>query len=166
MGEEAMRGVEIVPPTLLVDDRLTLDLGGRKLELQAWKPAHTDNDLTILDIETQTLCAGDLVFVDHVPTLDGSLLGWIGQREALTNLPAARVIPGHGPAPSDWPAAMTAQNQYLDVLASDIRRAIAAGQPLSEAVKLVGQSERSHWQLFDEYHERNATAAFAELEWE
>ncbi|TJV05777.1 MAG: MBL fold metallo-hydrolase, partial [Mesorhizobium sp.] len=27
-------------------------------------------------------------------------------------------------------------------------------------------SERGNWHLFDDYNERNATAAFAELEWE
>jgi hypothetical protein len=37
---------------------------------------------------------------------------------------------------------------------------------MSEAVKTAGQSERGSWALFEEYNERNATAAFAELEWE
>ena len=48
----------------------------------------------------------------------------------------------------------------------DIRKAIAAGVPLSEAVKTAGQSERTNWALFDDFNERNATVAYAELEWE
>jgi quinoprotein relay system zinc metallohydrolase 2 len=165
MGEETMSGVEIVVPSVLVEDRFVLELGGRKLELKAWQPAHTDNDLTVLDLQTQTLCAGDLVFVEHVPTLDGSLLGWLRQMEELAAIKAEQVIPGHGPN-SGWPQALKGQARYLTVLADDLRKAIAEGRPLSEAVETAGQSEREKWALFDEYHGRNATTAFAELEWE
>ncbi|RWQ67455.1 quinoprotein relay system zinc metallohydrolase 2 [Mesorhizobium sp.] len=166
IGDALMKGIEIIPPTMLVDDRLQLDLGGRVLELRAWKAAHTDNDLTVLDSATRTLFAGDLVFVGSLPTLDGSLLGWLRQMDALAAIGAARVVPGHGPVPADWPEALTAERRYFEVLAGDIRKAIADGIPLSEAVKTAGASERGNWHLFDDYNERNATAAFAELEWE
>ncbi|MEI8702300.1 quinoprotein relay system zinc metallohydrolase 2 [Mesorhizobium sp. ISC15] len=166
IGDALMKGVEIIPPTMLVDDRLQLDLGGRVLELQAWKAAHTDNDLTVFDSATRTLFAGDLVFVGSLPTLDGSLLGWLRQMDALAAIGAARAVPGHGPVPADWPEALTAERRYFEVLARDIRKAIADGMPLSESVKTAGASERGNWHLFDEYNERNATAAFAELEWE
>jgi quinoprotein relay system zinc metallohydrolase 2 len=166
VGDVLMKGVEIMPPTLLVEDRLQLDIGGRMLELRAWKAAHTDNDLTVLDTVSGTLFAGDLVFVGSLPTLDGSLLGWLGQLDALAAIKATRVVPGHGPAPSAWPQALAAERRYFDILARDVRKAIADGTPLAEAVKTAGSSERSHWALFDDYNERNATAAYAELEWE
>jgi quinoprotein relay system zinc metallohydrolase 2 len=166
VGKAFMEGVEIVSPTMLVDDRLQLDLGGRVLELQAWKAAHTDNDLTVFDPATSTLFAGDLVFVGSLPTLDGSLLGWLRQMDALAAIGAARVVPGHGPAAADWPRALTGERRYFEILARDIRKAIADGTPLREAVKTAGGSERGNWRLFDDYNERNATAAFAELEWE
>ncbi|MDN5929401.1 MAG: quinoprotein relay system zinc metallohydrolase 2 [Hyphomicrobiales bacterium] len=166
IGEALMRGIEIVPPTLLVKDRLELDLGGRVLELKAWEAAHTDNDLTAYDDATRTFFTGDLVFVDHLPTLDGSLLGWLRQMDALAAIKAQRVVPGHGPVPSGWPEALDAERHYFEVLASDLRKAIAAGIPLAEAVKTAGRSEAGKWALFDEYDGRNATAAFAELEWE
>lgn len=166
LGEALMKDVVIVPPTLLVQDRLELDLGGRMVELQAWRPAHTDNDLTVLDAATGTFFAGDLVFMGHLPTLDGSLLGWIRQMDLLRAVKAERVVPGHGPAPSGWPGALDAERRYFDVLAHDLRKAIKDGVPLSEAVKTAGQSESDAWVLFDDYNERNATAAYAELEWE
>ena len=85
--------VRIIPPALTVEDRLTLDLGGRSLELRAWPPAHTDCDLTVLDLATRTLFAGDLVFVGHLPIIDGSLKGWLANFDALKATPAVRVIP-------------------------------------------------------------------------
>ena len=166
IGDVLMKGVEIVPPTELVDNLLELDLGGRKLELRAWKAAHTDNDLTAYDRETRTFFAGDLVFMGHLPTLDGSLLGWMRQLDELAAVDATTVIPGHGPVPSMWPDALEAERRYFDVLAGDLRKAIADGQPLDKAVQTAGASERGNWALFDDYNQRNATAAYAELEWE
>lgn len=166
LGDKLMEGIEIAPPTLLVDDTMELDLGGRVLQLKAWEAAHTDNDLTVLDAKTGTLFAGDLVFMEHLPTIDGSLLGWLRQMDALAGIDAVRVVPGHGPVSSKWPDALNDERRYFEVLAADLRQAIKQGTPLAEAVKTAGRSEAQNWALFDDYNERNATAAYAELEWE
>lgn len=166
LGDELMKGIEIVPPTLLVKDTLELDLGRRVLQLKAWEAAHTDNDLTVHDPSSGTFFAGDLVFVGHLPTIDGSLLGWLRQIDTLAGIDAVRVVPGHGPAPTKWPDALNDERRYFEVLARDLRRAIKEGTPLAEAVKTAGRSEAPNWALFDDYNERNATAAYAELEWE
>jgi hypothetical protein len=47
-----------------------------------------------------------------------------------------------------------------------LRKAIADGVPLDQAVRTAALSERGNWVLFDDHNERNATAAYAELEWE
>ncbi|MET0445132.1 MAG: quinoprotein relay system zinc metallohydrolase 2 [Pseudorhodoplanes sp.] len=165
MGDALIDDVRIVPPTILVDNVLTLDLGGRALTLKAWRSAHSDNDLTVYDGATATLFGGDLVFVDHIPILDGSLLGWLKSMPELRAIPARRVVPGHGPV-SDWPAALDAEQRYLDTLASDIRRDIAAGRSIGAASEGAAASERARWRLFDDYNTRNATAADSEIEWE
>ncbi len=167
IGPEAIRQVRIVPPTLLVTGEMTLDLGDRRLRLTAWSPAaHTDCDLTVLDEATGVLFAGDLVFLRHVPVLDGSLIGWLSVLPRLAMVPARIVVPGHGQAVAAWPQALDDERRYLTVLADDTRRLIAAGVPIAQAVQEIGGSERSRWALFDDYNPRNATTAFSELEWE
>ncbi len=165
MGDELIDEVRIVPPTILVDGTRKLDLGHRSLTLRAWPTAHSDSDLTVLDEQTGTLFAGDLVFLDHVPVVDGSLRGWLSLIDELNALPAQRVVPGHGPV-SDWPTATADERRYLETLASDIRAMVAQGRPLATAAETAATSERSRWKLFDDYNARNATAAFSEIEWE
>lgn len=165
MGEALTEGVEIVLPDRTVEDEAALDLGGRTLVLRAWGTAHTDNDLTALDPATGTLFAGDLVFLGHLPVIDGSLAGWLETMEGLAALPAERVVPGHGPAGAPWPEALAPQRAYLDGLASELRALIAEGVGMAEAVERVPAPEGA-WALVEAHHRRNATAAYAELEWE
>jgi quinoprotein relay system zinc metallohydrolase 2 len=165
MGGQLIDEVRLVPPTLLVDDTIKLDLGARTLSLRAWPTAHSDNDLTVLDEQSSTLFAGDLVFLTHTPVLDGSLSGWLAALGELGALPAQRVVPGHGPV-SQWPAALGDERRYLETLASDVRGLIAGGEPITAAANSAAASERSRWQLFDDFNARNATAAFSEIEWE
>ena len=166
IGEALASELRIIPPSLLVEDELTLDLGDRQLLLRAWPTGHTNNDLTVLDEVTGTLFAGDLVFVQHVPALDGSIRGWLANIDALAAIPAERVVPGHGPPSAPWPGAIDDQRRYLSKVATEVRRLIAEGGRIEEAPAKVAQDERDRWQLFDEFHARNVTAAFAELEWE
>src|SRR5882762_7673544 len=88
MGDELIGEVRVISPTILVDGERDLDLGGRTLRVRAWPAAHSDNDLTVLDEQTGTLFAGDLVFLTHVPVLDGSIRGWLKVIDELGGLPA------------------------------------------------------------------------------
>jgi quinoprotein relay system zinc metallohydrolase 2 len=164
MGDQLIDEIRIVPPTLLVSGTLNLDLGQRPLVLRAWPAAHSDCDLTVLDEKSGTLFAGDLVFLAHTPVLDGSIRGWLGVLDELAALPAQRVVPGHGPV-SGWPAALADERRYLETLASDVRGLVRRGEPIAAAGTAAG-SERSRWELFDDFNTRNATAAFSEIEWE
>lgn len=162
----ALTNENFVPPDLPVQETLDLDLGGRTLHLRAHRTAHTDNDLSILDDQTRTLWLADLLFMGHLPVIDGSLLGWLQLIEDLRKMDAAQVIPGHGPVTADWPLALTGEENYLKSLATEIRTAIKSNKTIEQAMSEVGHQHRPDWQLFDAFHKRNVAAAYAELEWE
>ena len=133
---EAFEGTRIIPPTELVKDRLELDLGDRKLLIEAHATAHTDNDVTVLDEKTGTMFLGDLLFAKHVPALDGSIRGWlalIGKLNARKDVQLA--VPGHGPASMPWPSALAAEQRYLSKVADDVRGMIKQGKTLAEAAR-------------------------------
>ncbi|MCX7093412.1 MAG: quinoprotein relay system zinc metallohydrolase 2 [Methylobacter sp.] len=164
--EVKLSAADLIAPDIEVKDSLKLDLGGRILTLTAHPRAHTDNDLSVYDEKTQTLWLSDLLFTEHLPTLDGSLKGWLGEIDKLEKRSFRYVIPGHGELVTDWPQSMQAQKHYLTLLLTEIRAAIKQGRHLEDAVQSVGYSEKNNWALFDEYHRKNVTTAFAELEWE
>lgn len=166
IGEEGFAGTEIVLPTMPISEPQDLDLGERIITLVPRPTAHTDNDLTIFDKATGTLIAGDLLFSEHIPTIDGSIVGWLALIEVLRKEEAARVVPGHGPASLPWPSSLDPLDQYLRSIADDVRAMIKENKTLTEATKTAGASEKGKWKLADEFHVRNVTAAFAELEWE
>jgi quinoprotein relay system zinc metallohydrolase 2 len=158
-------GTALVLPTHGVADTERLDLGGRTLTLRAWPTAHTDTDLTVFDESSETLFLGDLGFVDHIPVVDGSLRGFIAAIGKIRAIPARRAIPGHGRAEA-WPSAIDAEERYLVQLRDDVRTAIAAKVPLAQAIESVACAGADRWLLVDEFHKRNVSAAYAELEWD
>lgn len=155
----------IVPPTLLVQDTLELDLGGRTLRLRAWPTAHTDADLTVLDTRTGTLFLGDLLFREHMPVVDGRLKGWLAVLERLAAERVALAVPGHGEPSADWPGVLAPQQHYLAELQTSVRAALKAGWTLLQATERIAPPA-APWKLGEVYHARNVTAAYAELEWE
>lgn len=156
----------IVAPDLLVDGDMQLDLGNRVLQLVAYESAHSHTDLTIHDQLTNTLWLSDLLFIQRIPSLDGSLKGWIKITDKLRETTAERLVPGHGPISVTPPAAFDAQQRYLQVLLSQTRQKISKGLFMEELVDTVGSDEKLKWLLYEQHHKRNVTRAFSELEWE
>jgi quinoprotein relay system zinc metallohydrolase 2 len=165
MGEPISDDLFITPDQI-VENTLELDLGGRVILLKAHRKAHTNQDLTVFDRQTKTLWLADLLFIDRIPALDGSVKGWLSLIEELRGIEAAHVIPGHGPVSAPWPEALAAEQRYLQTLVDEIRVLIARGGTLEEALETVGDSEKDRWILFAQYHKRNVSKVFVELEWE
>ena len=162
-GAEASR---LIAPDETVQDRLTLDLGGRKLELRAWPKAHTDNDLTVFDAASGTLWTGDLLFIERTPGIDGDLQGWLAAMDGLDEMPAVTTIPGHGPVTRDRKEALARQRHYLATLLQDVRASIRQGVDMPATMATAAASERSRWQLFDIVNRRNVNLLYPILEWE
>lgn len=156
----------IIPPDIEVKDTMTLNLGNRELLLTAHPSAHTDNDLSVYDKSTDTMWLADLLFLEHIPVIDGSIKGWLGEMERLEKNHYKLVVPGHGHLVRDWPTSLQPQKAYLTGLATEVRAMIKQGKTLEQAVNSVGLPAKKNWQLYEQFHRKNVTIAFAELEWE
>lgn len=95
----ALATVEIVQPTVVVDQKLTLRRGGRTIEILRAGRSHTHGDLVVFLPAERVAITGDLV---EGPTpligADQSFIGdWARSLDALLTLGAATYVPGHGP---------------------------------------------------------------------
>lgn len=173
LGEDAI-GSELVKPTIAVKTTLELDLGDRKLMLTAHPVAHTNTDLSVIDIKadskTSTLFTGDLLFIERTPVLEGDIKGLIAELEKLkssaTNKAIKQIVPGHGPVTKDWKLAIENQQRYLTTLLTDIRTSIKKGESMESAMNAAAASEKDKWQLFDIANRRNVNIIYPALEWE
>lgn len=156
----------VVYPTQGVKDGAEIDLGDRRLRFTAHATAHTPCDLSMIDSASGLLFTGDLLSVGRIPSLDGSLNGWLKEIERLKGTGATQAVPGHGPVRVALAPALAEIDRYLGTLRDETRKAIAADVSIEKAVRTVAQSERGKWDLFDDYNARNVTVAYKELEWE
>lgn len=158
----------VVYPTMEVKagSPAEIDIGERPLKLTAHGTAHTNTDLSMLDTDSGILFPADLLSVGRIPSLDGSLLGWFKQIDALKATGAKRAVPGHGPTLVDTDPSFAALTRYLGTLRDETKKAVESDVPIEKATKTVAQSERGNWHLFDIYNPRNVTQAYQELEWQ
>lgn len=165
LGEDA-KGSELVKPTVSVKTTLELDFGDRKLMLTAHPVAHTNTDVSVMENKTSTLFAGDLLFIERTPVLEGDIKGLIAEIEKLKSSPAKQVVPGHGPVTKDWIKALDDAQHYLNVLLTDIRASIKKGESMESAMSSAAASEKGKWKLFDIANRRNVNTIYPALEWE
>ena len=91
-------GVPVMPTRSVGPEGATIDLGDRRFRLHAHPTAHTSCDLSMLDADAGLLFPADLLFVGRVPSLDGSLAGWLAELDALEALGRAGRFPDTGRA--------------------------------------------------------------------
>lgn len=166
LGVEGSEGSDIVVPTLAVKDTVELDLGGRKLTVEAHPVAHTNTDVTVIDQKTKTLFTGDLLFIERTPVLEGDIKGLIATLDKLKAYDVKQVVPGHGTQTKEWVQAIENEQRYLNALLSDIRAAIENDISLEETMGAAAAGERGKWALFNVANRRNVNILYPALEWE
>ena len=157
---------QIIEPELKVQEDYDLNLGGRHLRLHAWPLAHSDCDLTVLDLKTGTLWSGDLLFRGRLPAVDGSVSGWLAALDELARWRVRLTVPGHGPITPHLAAALEPERGYLRALDSGVRAALAKGNSMQQAIDQVAAGQASRWSLWSATHPRNVARVFQQMQWQ
>jgi quinoprotein relay system zinc metallohydrolase 2 len=163
---ESPNEASIIGPDILVDGMMQLDIGGRKLTLIPYAVSHSHTDLIVIDSKTKTLWSGDLIFRERIPSLTGSLKGWIKVMDELIKLDVKLVIPGHGSTANSVTKAIDSQKDYLHRLLRDTRQSISDGEFINDAMETIDKDNKSNWLLHEHQNASNVSKAYTELEWE
>jgi glyoxylase-like metal-dependent hydrolase (beta-lactamase superfamily II) len=125
-AEEA-KTVNVTPPDLTFEDRMSLHFGGRRIDLRYLGRAHTSGDLFVHLPDDRLLFTGDVAQDGGVPfMLDGYLEDWVGTDTRLTDLDCERFMAGHGPIGE--PPALLEARDFIATLVESARTAIADGK--------------------------------------
>lgn len=127
LGE--LRELELVPPSVTLEERLRLYVGGRPVDVTHLGPAHTRGDVVVYLPDDGILAAGDLV-EDAFPYFgDAFPSGWAAVLGKLQGLGAGVVLPSHGPVLRDGELLDT-EARLMRELVARVRAAAAVGKSL------------------------------------
>ncbi|HXI87531.1 MAG TPA: MBL fold metallo-hydrolase [Parvularculaceae bacterium] len=123
------RRAKITVPTRTIKDSLTLDLGGRKVELEHLGYANTKGDIIMYLPKEKILATGDVVVTPTPYGIGSYPKSWAEVLRKLKAYDAKYIIPGHGEIMTD--------TSYLDLLAETLDLVVAQVDPLAKQGKTL-----------------------------
>jgi glyoxylase-like metal-dependent hydrolase (beta-lactamase superfamily II) len=143
-GDFTFDGITLTPPTRTFDGRLTVDVGGRDVELIEVGPAHTKGDVIVHVPDAKAVFTGDILFIGGTPIVwAGPLANWVAACDLMLGMDVDVVVPGHGPLTDK--AGVAAVRDYLAFVDSEATARHDAGIDAWEAAKeiaaLIGAGE-------------------------
>jgi len=156
-------------PTFVFDDRLTLFLGRRRVELMHLGRGHTAGDIVAWLPEEKVCFAGDLVEHGATPYCgDAHLVDWPRTLDRLAELGATRMVPGRGAALES--AAQVAEGiggtrAFVAGLYAIAVEGVASGHSLKQVYDTALERLRplyGHWVIFQHCMPFDVSRAFDE----
>jgi cyclase len=144
LAEWDFTGIELTPPTTIIEDRLELDLDGIAVHLVYVGPAHTAGDVIVHLPEHRIVFTGDVLFRRCTPIgWEGTYAKWIAALDEIIALAPDIVVPGHGPIGGvEGPREMKG---YLEYVRRESRPFFDADLPALEAAKRLDLGPYADW---------------------
>lgn len=134
--------VEIVLPTITLDNRLTLHRGQRVIDIRFLGRGHTSGDIVVHLPREGIVIAGDLVMfpVPYVGNPQSHPGDWSVTLQKLLELKATTIVPGHGPVLHD-DAYIKQMSKLFAAMKEQVDAAVARGETLEQTRKSVNLDE-------------------------
>ena len=139
-------------PDVSFSDRLTVELGGKKVELIYLGKNHSDNSIVMRFPDERVLFAVDFIPVKSLPFRDlrnSHLDEWVESLKKAEALDFDILAPGHGALGKKEDARM--MRLYLEELRDQVAEHLGAGKSVDEIKRLVTMEKYSSWGNFKQY---------------
>ena len=162
-GNEVFANVRA--PDRSYSDTLTLELGGKSVQMIHALPSHSDDSSIIYFPEERTVFAVDFVNVRRLPYRNmggGPIQPWIdANRDLQARVDYEIMAPGHGPIGTR--SDVDDSTRYLEELLAAVAEGIAAGRSLEELQKSVLMEKYVDWARYDAWRAENVEGAYLSL---
>jgi glyoxylase-like metal-dependent hydrolase (beta-lactamase superfamily II) len=164
----------IVKPTIVYNDRMRIELGGKVVELLHPGLNHS-NDATVMVFPSEraafvTEFVVDALVTDNARSLpsacgpfDGSPLAeWIKSYRAVEELDVDVIVTGHGPGLVDK-TLVRETREFFELLRDEVAAGMAAGQALEQLKQSVLLEPYKDWANYERLRSYNVEAAYRNL---
>ncbi len=167
------RGHESIPglthPTMIFEDKLTVDLGNKKVEIMHVGEGHTRGDSIVWVPSEKVMYAGDLVEYGATPYCgDAQLKNWPSTLQKLSDFKPKALVPGRGEAlknETECQEAILMTSDYVNMLYQEALLSVTRGETLKQCYDALMKSMTPRfgaWVIFEHCMPFNVTRAFDE----
>ena len=139
-------------PDITFAERMTLELGGKRVELIYPGKGHSDNLIVMHFPEERAVFTVDFISVNRVAYMtlsDAYFPEWIDAIKVVEGLDFDILIPGHGP--NGTKADATAHREYLEAVYNGVLAGLRAGQSADEIKASLDLSRFSGFGMFEKW---------------
>ena len=165
-GQNPMQNLEPVTADITFDQTYTLNHAGLEIHISHQGGAHTPGDSWVYIPALKILFTGDIAYGDRMLGVIevSNSQSWVEVFEAMAQLPAQQVIPGHG-AVSTLPKLSEQTYNYLIHLRQGVGEFLDNDGDLVD-IRTVDQSAFSHLLNYEGIAPGNALRVYEQMEWE
>ncbi len=151
-------------PEITFSDRMSIELGGKAVELIYVGRGHSDNSIVMHFPQERALFAVDFVSVDRMPyqdLTDAYFPDWIDAIDVLKGIDFDILVPGHGSVGTKEDA--VEHQAYLRALYDQVLAAARAGSTLDQMKSEIKLEEFSHFKQYEEWRELNIEGMYRQI---
>jgi glyoxylase-like metal-dependent hydrolase (beta-lactamase superfamily II) len=151
-------------PAITFSDKMTIELGGKRVELIHPGRSHSDNLIVVRFPEERAVFTVDFISVERLPyqdLADSYFPDWIEAIRQVEALEFDILIPGHGPVGTKSHA--TEHRQYLEELHAAVLQAARAGQSLEDTKANITLDKYQGWGQYEEWRPMNIEGMYNQI---
>ncbi|MBL6946429.1 MAG: MBL fold metallo-hydrolase [Rhodospirillales bacterium] len=151
-------------PDITFDESLTIELGGKTVELTYVGPSHSDNMIVANFPAERTLFIVDIASVKRLlfkDLGDAYLPGWVNALKKVESLDYDRIAPGHGAMGTK--ADITANREYVEDLYNAVFTGLRAGKSLDELKQSIKLEKYKDWGQYEAWLPLNIEGAYRRI---